>query len=245
MDTASIRSELLNTYKYRIELHAHTSPASSCSEVPVPDLVAAYAGLGYDGIVLTNHFFTDYSTCMMGHTVEEGVKIYLNDYREAVRIGKERGLKVLLGAEIRFTENSNDYLIYGLNERMLIEIYGYLQDGVENFRKKYPMPDSVFIHAHPFRDGMVEVDPALLDGIETFNMHPGQRSRNAVANLYAEEKGFGIRIVGSDFHFLRGRGLAVSAIRTKSMPEDSFALAAILKSGDYIGEIGTGALVLP
>ena len=162
-----------------------------------------------------------------------------------MKVGEEYGLKVYLGAEIRFTENENDYLIYGLTEEMLPEIYAYLPFGVENFRKKYPMQNSAFIQAHPFRDGMVEIDPALLDGIETFNMHPGQRSRNAVANLYAAEKDFGIRIVGSDFHFLRGRGLAVSAIRTKTLPEDTFALAAILKSGDFLGEIGNRALVLP
>ena len=245
MNVAELREELNREYPYRIELHAHSSPVSRCSEAPVPDLIATYAKLGYHGLVLTNHFLTDYATCMRGRTVEEGIGIWLNDYREAVKIGREHGLRVYLGAEIRFTESDNDYLIFGLTEKMLTEIYGYLPYGVENFRGKYPMPDSVFIQAHPFRDGMTDVDPAILDGIETFNMHPGQKSRNAVVNLYAGEENFGIRIVGSDFHFLRGRGPSVSAIRTKTLPDDSFGIAAILKSGDYLGEVGTRALILP
>ena len=245
MNAQEIKSQLEKEYKYKLELHAHSNPASGCSEVSVPDLVALYAELGYHGVVLTNHFIYDYSTCMRGRSVEEGIEVWLNDYHAAVEEGKKYGLTVLLGAEIRFTENNNDYLIYGLREEMLPEIYRLLPEGVEYFRKHYAMPDSVFLQAHPFRDGMVEVDPALLDGIETFNMHPGQRSRNAVANLYAKKKGFGIRLVASDFHFLRGREVAVSAIRTKTMPKDSFDVARILKSGDYIGEVGNQALILP
>ena len=245
MNAQEIKSQLEKEYKYKLELHAHSNPASGCSEVSVPDLVALYAELGYHGVVLTNHFIYDYSTCMRGRSVEEGIEVWLNDYRAAVEEGKKYGLAVFLGAEIRFTENNNDYLIYGLTEKMLPEIYRLLPEGVEHFRKTYEMPDSVFLQAHPFRDGMVEVDPALLDGIETFNMHPGQRSRNAVANLYAKKKGFGIRLVASDFHFLRGRDVAVSAIRTKTMPKDSFDVARILRSGDYIGEVGNQALILP
>ena len=245
MNPKQIREELEREYKYRIELHAHTNPASGCSEVPAPDLVATYAGLGYHGVVLTNHFIYDCSPRLEGRTVEEAIEVWLNDYREAVEAGKKYGLSVLLGAEIRFTENNNDYLVYGLTEKMLPEIYRLLPEGVEHFRKTYEMPDSVFLQAHPFRDGMVEVDPSLLDGIETFNMHPGQRSRNAVANLYAKKQGIGIRLVASDFHFLRGRDVAVSAIRTKEMPKDSFDVAKILRSGDYIGEVGTQALIIP
>lgn len=245
MNAQEIKSQLEKEYKYKLELHAHSKPASGCSEVPVPDLIRTYAELGYHGIVLTNHFIYDYSTCMQERSVEEGLAVWLNDYHEAVAEGKKFGLAVFLGAEIRFTENNNDYLIYGLTEKMLPEIYRLLPEGVVNFRKTYEMPDSVFLQAHPFRDGMVEVDPAILDGIETFNMHPGQRSRNAVANLYAKKKGFGIRLVASDFHFLRGREVAVSAIRTKTMPKDSFDVARILRSGDFIGEVGTQALILP
>ena len=155
-----LKNELFKEYKYKIEAHAHTSPASTCSEVSAEELINAYAGLEYNGLVLTNHFIYDYNY-MKGRSIKDGIKKYLSDYYEAVELGKKKGVNVLLGAEIRFTENCNDYLVYGLDEKMLDEIYGYLPYGVENFRTKYSMPKSVFLQAHPFRDGMEEVDAGI------------------------------------------------------------------------------------
>ena len=84
MNAQEIKSQLEKEYKYKLELHAHSNPASGCSEVSVPDLVALYAELGYHGVVLTNHFIYDYSTCMRGRSVEEGIAVWLNDYHAAV-----------------------------------------------------------------------------------------------------------------------------------------------------------------
>ena len=243
LNIREMKNELLKEYQYRIETHAHTFPASTCSEVSAEEVITAYSQMGYDGLVITNHFMKDYNY-MQGVSVSEGIQAYLNDYYEAKELGERMGLTVLLGTEIRFTENANDYLIYGVDETMLREIYGYLEDGVENFRKNYKMPKSVFLQAHPFRDGMVEIDPALLDGLETFNLHPGHNARLAVAAMYAKDHDMGIQIAGSDFHFLRGRCLSVSAVLTRKMPKDSFEFAEILKSHDYLLEIGKNAVLM-
>lgn len=92
---------------------------------------------------------------------------------------------------------------------------------------------------------MEEVDARLLDGIETFNMHPGHKSRNAVANIYAKKNSLNVTIAGSDFHFTKGRDFSVSAILTRKMPKDSFEFAEILKSKDYLMEIGGNAVIFP
>ncbi|MBP5210179.1 MAG: hypothetical protein J6125_04880, partial [Clostridia bacterium] len=134
---------------------------------------------------------------------------------------------------------------YGVDEPMLIDVYRRLWDGVERFRKEYPLPKSVFLQAHPFRNGMTEVDPSLLDGIEVFNMHPEHLSRNAVACRYAAEKGLGILAAGSDFHHPAARGYSTAAIRTREMPRDSFELAEILKNKDYLMEIGGRVAAFP
>ena len=238
-----MKNELLKEYRYRIEAHVHTFPASRCSEVSVAEVITAYSQMGYDALVLTNHFIHGYNY-MQGVSVDEGIQKYLEDYDEAKALGERLGLTVMLGAEIRFTENENDYLMYGVNETMLHEIYGYLEDGVENFRKNYKMPESVFLQAHPFRNGMTEIDPGLLDGMEIFNLHPGHNSRLAVAAMYAKDNNMDIRIAGSDFHFLRGRCLSVSAVLTGKMPKDSFEFAEILKSRDYLLEIGKNAVIM-
>ncbi len=245
MNLSELKNELKKEYRYKIEAHAHTAPISGCSEVSPEELINTYSELGYDGIVITNHFMYDYSTCMRDNSVEDGVKKYMSAYYEAAELGKKKNIHVLLGAEMRFTENTNDYLVYGVDEKMLVDIYGYFKDGAENFRKNYSMPKSVFLQAHPFRDGMEEVDAAILDGIEIFNMHPEHKSRNAIANIYAKKNNLGIGIAGSDFHFLRGRDVSVSAILTRKMPEDSFEFAEILKSKDYLMEIGTNAVIFP
>ena len=49
--------QIKEVYPYRLELHAHTSPASRCSQVKPEDVVTIFHNAGYDGIAITNHFF--------------------------------------------------------------------------------------------------------------------------------------------------------------------------------------------
>lgn len=239
MSINSLKKNLIKEYKYKIELHAHSKPVSPCSDIPPEDLVALHKKLGYDAFVLTNHF--------MIFSQEQDKNTFLNNYIEGYEktfeLGEKSGIKVYLGAEIRFTENNNDYLIYGVNKEILSEIYDYLPYGIENFRKKFPMENSVFIQAHPFRNGIERVNPQLLDGLEVFNMHPGHNSRVGVASRYAKENGLSLITVGTDYHHYGHEGL--SALRTKTLPKDSFKLAEILKKQDYIFEIADNNIVLP
>ena len=239
---SDIKKQLLSLYKYRIEMHAHTSPASPCSQIPPEKMVRIYSGLGYDAVVITNHFIFELLNKL---PKKEAVKAYLEDYQKAVRESEKYNIKILLGAEIRFTENINDYLLYGVDENILNMVYDYLPRGIKAFRNELKLDKSVFIQAHPFRDGMKRVDPALLDGIETFNLHPGHNSRVAIAQRYASTNNFKITTAGSDFHHPDRGHEGISALRTKKLPGDSFELAEILKSGDYIFEIGASAVVLP
>lgn len=241
MDIKNLKSELLNEYKFETELHAHTSPASSCSQIPPERMAEIYKDLGYDAVTVANHFVYEYQ----GLSKSEMIGRFLGDFEKAEKRGQEIGIKVLLAAEIRFTENDNDYLIYGVNRRMLEEIYDLLPYGVDNFRKVYKMPDSVFLQAHPFREGMEKVDPAILDGIEVFNMHPNHNSKVGLAAVYAKEQNLPIITSGSDFHHPDRGHEGVSAIRTKVLPKDTFELAEILKSGDYLLEAGRNNIIIP
>ena len=107
------------------------------------------------------------------------------------------------------------------------------------------MPDSVFLQAHPFRDGMVLADPTILDGIEVFNLHPNHNSRVGIAALYAKENNFPVITAGSDFHHKDRKHEGVAALRARYLPEDSFGLASLLKSGDYLFEAGRNNLIIP
>lgn len=239
MSKHALKTELLRTYRYRIELHAHTAPVSSCSEIS-PELMAEiYAREGYDAVVITNHFL--YSSSDKFAYIDE----YMNGYEQTKKAGEKFGLSVFLGAEIRFTENYNDYLLYGVDRKMLEDIYDLLPYGLSEFRKNYPLGNSVLIHAHPFRDGMTEVSSSLLDGIEVFNMHPGHNSRIAIASKNARRSAISLITAGSDFHHLNRDHEAGASLRSSVLPRDSFELATLLKSEDYLLEIGKNNLIIP
>lgn len=232
---ASIKETLSKEYPCRIELHAHTNPASHCGKASPEDMVKLYLDAGFDGVVITNHFshiaFGDISR-------EDFVDIQLSDYERACRAAAGTKLKVYLGVEARFVENGNDYLLYGVDGEILGKLYDYLRKGLAAFREEVSLPDSVLIQAHPFRDGCVPADGKLLDGMEVFNMHPNHNPRSALAALYAEENNIALTVAGTDFHHVKPGYIAAAALRCRKLPADSFALAELLKSGDFIFEIG-------
>lgn len=216
---------------YKTELHTHTAPVSACSEIGTKQLVEIYKENGYDSVVLTNHFLT----LLEGETVEEKVKWYLQDYYKCCEEGKLVGLNVILGAELRFTENCNDYLVFGICPEDLIQIYKMLPYGIDNFYREYKNERNVILQAHPFRNGMEKVNRESLDGIEVFNLHPNHNSRVGIAAKYAYENNM-IATCGSDFHHLGQECLC--GILTKEPLKDSYDVANVLKSGDYRMTIG-------
>lgn len=224
---------MFEDYKYRIELHAHTSPASGCSEISPELLIQTYHNIGCHAVAVTNHF--TYGTCSGDMPKDKVVDDYMNDFYRAKAEGDRLGITVLFGLELRFLENNNDYLLYGADEKETLIISQLLELGIADFRQNYINKNSVLIQAHPFRSGMTEVNPALLDGIEVFNMHPNHNSRPAVAAKYAKKNGL-LATAGTDYHHHNHEGLGITL--TKNLPRDSYELAALIKSRDFKMEIG-------
>ena len=225
-------------YQYRTELHLHTSPASGCSEIPPEKAVEIYAGLGYHSIVICNHF---YPGMRFREDKEQCLSAYLDDYDRAVEAGKQHGVNVILGCEIRLADTANDYLLFGFEREDLCGFFDLLDSDIETFSKQFRRPGRLLIQAHPFRNGMTEVPTELLDGMETFNMHPSHNSRVAVASLYAKKHGL-LPIAGTDYHHPGHQGMA--AIRTQKPLCNTHDIVEVLKNGEYLMEIG-GCIVLP
>lgn len=238
----NIKESLKKEYKYRIEMHAHTKPVSPCSEVTPAELAEIYSKCGYDAIVLTNHFIYGLLTAL---PKEEAIDRYLKDYSELSEACEKYGIKTMLGAEIRFCQNENDYILYGVDRELLEKTFDYLPEGIEKFAEDVNLEKTVFIQAHPFRNGMEPVNPDLLDGIEVFNMHPGHNARIGLASKHAKNNAMKITTIGSDFHHKNVGHEGVAALRTKILPNDSYELAEILKSGDYIFDIADNEIILP
>lgn len=242
MNPHTIKQQIKEEYPYRLELHAHSYPVSRCSEVSPCQLVDIYHKLGYDGVVLTNHYI---SFTLDELPREERVAAYLAAYEEAKAYAAGLGMRVYLGAEVRFDENDNDYLLYGVDETILYKIQQYFPKGLAAFRKEVSLPHSVLLQAHPFRKNSTPADPTLLDGIEAYNMHCGHNNVPAKAVAYAKQCGFTIIAGGSDFHH-KGRGHeGAITLRLRQMPKDSFDVASVLKSGDYVFELGGHSIILP
>lgn len=225
--------EFKNLYPYRLELHAHSSPASGCSEVPADELVRVFKEAGYDGIALTNHFIanSDYTG-----SKENTIEMFKKDIYLAQETGDKLGIKVYAGAELRFHNHSNnDYLFFGYTLDELPDIFDYLNTDLETFVKEYKKESSLLIQAHPFRNDMIRMNSDLLDAIEAFNVHQNHNSRVAVAAKYAAAEGK-IMTVGSDYHHPGFEG--ISATRTKVLPKDESELISIIKNEDFIMEIG-------
>ncbi len=241
MENIKYKSELKKIYPYRIEMHAHTSPVSVCSEIPPEEMMRTYSEIGYHAIVITNHF----TECMFsGMTKKEAIDYYVKDYKDCASLSEKYNVKVLLGVEIRFErESMNDYLIYGADRKILEDAYDYLSGDIKTYRKEIKLDKSLFVQAHPFR--ATPAAPSLLDGVEAFNMHHHHNSRIALALRFAKENSFSIITAGSDFHHPNAANEGNAAVRTKKIPKDSFELAQILKSGDYIIDLGPDTILLP
>ncbi len=229
---------MIKDYRFQTEMHAHTKPASLCSDMTPHDVIDRYASLGFDSVVISNHFVAYYP---LYPDREAFLKQYLDGYRETAAYGKEKGIAVVLGCEVRFCNEpcGNDYLLFGITEDDIPRIYDYLGGTFEEFSRAFRTPDKLILQAHPFRDGMERKDPSLLDGIEVFNMHPGHNSRIAVAARYAAEHDFLVS-GGTDFHHEGHQGCC--ALLTKEKITSSVQLAAVLKSRDYLFRIGSSVI---
>lgn len=228
----------IEKYRYKTELHLHTTPASRCAEVSPEQAVEIYAKLGYHTIVVSNHF---YNEMRFFEDKRQCIDAYLADFDQTVDAGEKYGVHVILGCELRFTENANDYLLFGIEREDLDDIYECVDMGIQRFSEYFRNDQRLLIQAHPYRDGMTEVSPEYLDGVESFNMHPHHNSRVVFASKYAKRHNL-IPTVGTDFHHLGHEG--VSALLTKTELRTAKDIVEVLKNRDYLFEIG-GCVLIP
>ena len=218
---------------YKYELHAHTSECDLAARLSARDLVRLYKDKGYDGMVITDHYFKTFFEWfedeLSGYTHEETVRRWLKGYYTAREEGERIGFTVLPGAEVRVRETINDYLVYGLTEEFFYTAPRLNE--LETIDELFPLlpPSALVVHAHPFRDDMTVKTPRGLFGIEAYNGGT-DAFRNGLARQFAEHYGLAVTS-GSDIHGIDK--LAKGGILTERRictPED---LVSVLRSGEY------------
>ena len=211
-------------------MHCHSKSISQCARVSNEEIIEKFTEAGYTTLVLANHFTegTQNNHGCQGD-YQAFVTKFLNAY-EDLKKDAEGKLTVLLAMELRFNENSNDYLVFGIDERFLRENEDIFDLNPEKFSKIARENGLLFVQAHPFRNTMQVVRPDFLDGVEVYNGHKGHDSRNEIANMWADKFGL-IKTSGTDFHY--NYAPANAGIKTEYEIKDMTALIKTLKEGTY------------
>lgn len=186
--------------EYRYDTHVHTFPVSRCAKASPRETVEFYKSLGYDGIFITNHFLDGNINIDRDEPYEKKIEFYFSDYEEAVKVGREVGLKVFFGAELSY--KGTDFLIYGLDKQWYLS-HPEIMEMEKSAELPFMMEEgALVIQAHPFREAHyidhIRLYPQCVHGIETINAGRSDLC-NDLGNYYAEAYGFH-KTAGSDNH---------------------------------------------
>ncbi len=213
------------------DTHIHTIETSPCGKLPAADTVDWYAAHGYTGLIITDHLHQQFlDQADTDHDWDLVTDRYLAGYNAAFQRGKEIGFTVILGAEMRFTDNDNDYLVYGIDESWLRSHPYVICQSVKDFFRKYH-DEVLIIQAHPFRDGNKVVFEDSIHGIELINTNQRHNNYPDLALELSRKHPEYFRQAGSDMHRAEDRCLA--GIETDQLVHDSFGYADLIRSGNY------------
>lgn len=185
---------------YRYETHMHTCQGSACGVSTGAEHARYYKEMGYQGIIITDHFFGGNTAVPKTGSWKERIDWFCSGYEDALIEGQKIGLDVFFGWEQGY--KGDEYLIYGLDKQWLLDHpeveFWTRREQFEGVHKD----GGCVIQAHPFRDrayiNRVRLAKQFCDGIEVANAgnHP---YNDAYALRYAQEFGF-VTIAGSDNH---------------------------------------------
>ena len=217
---------------HRIETHLHTAHVSRCGKLDAAAIVSAYKAAGYDALIVTDHYNRTTFEFLGIDPAGPGDRIhaFLDGYYRVAEEGRKQGLRVFKGAELRFDECENDYLLYGWRDDLLADPEQIFRMGIAAFSPVARAQGAVLIQAHPYRHGCTPAIACYLDGVEVINANPRHDSHNDWAREYAEEYGL-IATAGSDCH--RTEDIARTGIITDGLPSDSMEMAHLIRARSF------------
>ncbi|MBE6573027.1 MAG: transposase [Ruminococcaceae bacterium] len=218
----------------KFELHVHTKENDLVAQVGGAGIVQLYKNAGYDGLVVTDHYFAMFYDWFKDeidlNDHKSIIDRWLSGYHAAKAEGDKCDFTVLLGAEVRFDGPMiNDYLVYGIDEEFLYNapLLNKL-NSLEELLEILPT-GTLVVQAHPFRDNMTVKPPENLFGIEVYNGGT-QELRNRLAKDFATYYNKPMTS-GSDFH--EAGALAKGGIITEAKIETMDDLKTVLTCGNY------------
>ena len=188
---------------YKYDTHVHTAEASGCATASGAEQARRYKELGYDGIIITDHFFNGNSAIHNYYDWYDRVRQFCKGYENAKAEGDKIGLKVFFGIE--FSYFGTDLLTYGVDKDWLYQNDNIMDVSVYEYIKRVHNAGGIIVHAHPFREASyineVKLMPKWVDGVEVYNAGNYDEKFNERAKWYAEQYNLPIT-AGTDNHHL-------------------------------------------
>lgn len=214
---------------FKFDTHVHTSETSPCAKLKAAETIRLYQEAGFSGVCITDHYSKNLLASFSQTDWKEAVDRYLVGYRNAKEYADKIGMDVLLGAEILMDGTRNDYLLFGLDEKILYDcphLYAYKPDELKRFAESHGL---LLFQAHPFRSYVTAENPLYLHGVEVFNGNPRHDSHNDLSLAFAKENKL-LMSGGSDCH--ESVDVGRSGIMTDIRIKDMKTLVEVLKSGN-------------
>ena len=153
------------------ETHLHTCQGSACGTSTGKEHARYYKEIGYQGIIVTDHFFGGNTAVPRDLPWKERAEWFCSGYEDALAEGQKIGLDVFFGWEQNF--NGDEYLVYGLDKAWLLA-----HPEMEHWNRRQQLEGvhaagGCVVQAHPFRmrSYMTHIGLGLrfCDGIEAAN----------------------------------------------------------------------------
>jgi len=189
-------------------MHCHTGIASVCGRLSPENLVKWYAGLGYSGLCLTDHFSG--ADPFPGSPWEARVKSYWDAYARTRAAGERLGLTVFWGIEYALAPDPDhflhtkgtDFLLYNLSKEFLMDNRSIFYSKPADLFQIMRSGGVFVVQAHPFAESAhiesIQLLPRSVDAVETLNGNK-KLFENDMARIYAGMYGLP-ETAGSDCH---------------------------------------------
>lgn len=220
-------------------MHLHAKGTSHCARENPETIISDYLGSNYTGIVCTNHWNSTSISQLDGFLFKTKLQNFINVFLDFKKKAEDAGIKVYFGIELALhkqdykglRQNCSEILVYGITLEEFIEYNkSLIHTTYEKLRSLADKHGWVLVQSHPHRPFTKILPIDIVHGWEVYNSHAGHKENNHLS-LALCQKYNGIGTCGSDYH---NKGMQKTGLIVNGLPENEKALAALLKSRNYI-----------
>lgn len=228
------KSKVNDLKKYKYQLHAHTSPCSYCSQLSPEELIDSLYEGGYQGVVITNHFFGGNTGIDRNLSWADFIQAYVDDYERLKKQAALYGMDVIFSVEEGFP-TALEMLCYGVTPQLLLDHPEMKGASPKKWHDFLAANGCIAIQPHPYRRRDYIPHPEVLDlecidGIEIYNYCNYEEDDRRAIDFCARHEGL-ILTSGGDCHNKRAVPFCGIEVTERILNEKD--LVRILREGLY------------